>query len=96
MSAEFGVVRSPEGMLEGLKTILDLERNNKRQRFENALLTAKMIAVSALTRLESRGGHFRTDLADENPDMAKRSFTTLAAANREAERLVADTSVAAE
>jgi L-aspartate oxidase len=88
MSAEFGVVRSPDGMLEGLKGILDIEKNNKYQRFENALITAKMIAVSALMRLESRGGHFRSDLPNENPELAKRSFMTLTKANELAAKLV--------
>ena len=76
MSAEFGVVRTPDGMLEGLKTILDLEQRNTRQRFENSLITAKMIAVSAIIREESRGGHFRTDFANEVPALARRSFLT--------------------
>ena len=76
MSAEFGVVRDPEGMLKGLQTIMEIEEANKLQRFENALITAKMIAVSALIRKESRGGHYRTDLPDENPALAKRSYLT--------------------
>ncbi len=88
MSAEFGVVRDPKGMLEGLKTILDIEEANKLQRFENVLITAKLIAVSALIRKESRGGHFRTDLPDENPEFAHRSYLTLEAANKMALDLV--------
>ncbi len=88
MSAEFGVVRTPDGMLKGLKTILDLEKNNTHQRFENSLITAKMIAVSALAREESRGGHFRTDFAEEVPELAKRSFLNLEQANRLASELI--------
>ena len=87
MSAEFGVVRNPQGMLNGLKAILELEADNTYQRFENSLITAKMIAVSALMRKESRGGHFRTDLPDENPTMAQRSFLSLKEANRLAQQL---------
>lgn len=96
MSEEFGVLRTREGMLNGLRTILDLEANNTKQRFENCLITAKMIAVSALLRQESRGGHFRLDLPDENPALARRSFLSLAEANRHAETLMNDTTVAAE
>lgn len=88
MSAEFGVMRTPDGMLNGLKTILELEKNNSRQRFENSLITAKMIAVSALIREESRGGHFRTDFPDEIDALAHRSFLTLKKANELAEQLV--------
>ena len=88
MSAEFGVLRDPEGMLNGLKTILEIERENPYQRFENALITAKMIAVSAIIRLESRGGHYRTDHPEENPMLAKRSFLSHREANCIAQDLV--------
>ena len=88
MSAEFGVVRDPQGMINGLNTILELEDNNTLQRFENSLITAKMIAVSALLREESRGGHCRTDYPDEVPALAKRSFLTLKTANATALDLV--------
>ncbi len=88
MSDEFGVVRTPDGMLAGLKTILEIESENTRQRFENALITAKMIAVSALVRKESRGGHYRLDFPDENPKMAKRSFLSLEEANKLAAEMV--------
>jgi len=82
------VVRDPDGMLKGLTTILEIEAANKRQRFENALITAKMIAVSALIRKESRGGHYRTDYPDEVPQLAHRSFLTLNKANKIALDLV--------
>ena len=88
MSAEFGVVRDPEGMLAGLTTILELEEKNKYQRFENALITAKVIAVSAMMRRESRGGHFRTDFPEENPQLARRSFITWSQACTAAEDFV--------
>lgn len=88
MSAEFGVVRDPQGMVEGLKTILELERNNRWQRFENALITAKMIAVSALMRKESRGGHYRIDFPDENTAMAQRSYLSLNEADAFAQDLI--------
>lgn len=91
MSAEFGVMRTPDGMMDGLKTILRLERENQRQRFENSLMTAKMIAVSALIREESRGGHFRTDYPEEIDALARRSFLTLAKAHLIAEDLVSET-----
>ena len=89
MSNEFGVMRHPDGMLQGLATIVELERQNERQRFENALITAKLIAVSALLRKESRGGHYRSDFPDENPDMARRSFLSYNAAIRAADELLA-------
>ncbi|MEM8749527.1 MAG: L-aspartate oxidase [Pseudomonadota bacterium] len=88
MSAEFGVVRTPEGMVEGLRTIMRLDAENTYQRFENALITAKLIAVSAITRHESRGGHFRSDIPHEVPELARRSFITLSEANRLADEIL--------
>ena len=82
MSEEFGVLREPEGMLNGLRAISEMEVQNQRPRFGNALTTAKMIAVSALIRMESRGGHFRTDIPHDVPALARRSFLTADQADR--------------
>ncbi|MDD9910930.1 MAG: L-aspartate oxidase [Ahrensia sp.] len=90
MSAEFGVHRTPEGMLKGLHDIVELEKANRLQRFENSLITAKLIAVSALMRQESRGGHFRTDFPEAKPELAKRSFLTHRKADRIAAQMLAD------
>jgi len=87
MSNEFGVQRRRDGMIEGLKGIMEIEAANTYQRFENALITAKLIAVSALRREESRGGHYRLDYPDEVPALAKRSFLTLKEANRLAAKM---------
>ena len=82
MSECFGVVRTPDGMLKGLKIIRQLENENSAQRFENALITAKLIAVSALRREESRGGHYRVDFPQPDENMAKRNFVTLKQADQ--------------
>ena len=90
MSSCFGVVRTREGMLDGLATIRALESRNTIQRFENVLNTAKLIAVSALRREESRGGHYRSDFPAEDPALAKRSFITLAQAETLADAYLAE------
>jgi L-aspartate oxidase len=46
-------------------------------RFANVITTAKLIAVCALNRTESRGGHFRTDHPEERTDWKRRTLTTL-------------------
>jgi len=77
MSAQLGVLRDAEGMSSALKTIMELEENSHSNRFDNVIATAKMIAVCAMNRLESRGGHARTDLPDENPAWKRRTLLTL-------------------
>ncbi len=90
MSENMGVVRTENGMREALKSILALERQNKFQRFENVLVTAKMMTIAALNRLESRGGHFRSDYPDTDVALAKRSFLTLAEADRRVRELIGE------
>lgn len=81
MSAHLGVLRDQKGMQEALQVILELERNSYSQRFTNTVTTAKLIAVAALNRLESRGGHARTDYPNESPDWQRRTLLTLDQAN---------------
>ena len=77
MSASFGVIRDRKGMLEGLKTILELDKANRDAAFRNVLATVKLVAVSALRREESRGGHFRTDFPEKRAEWQHRTFLTL-------------------
>ncbi|MDR6633908.1 L-aspartate oxidase [Phyllobacterium sp. 1468] len=77
MSASFGVVRDRKGMLQGLKTILELDEANRDPAFRNVLATAKLVAVSALRREESRGGHFRSDFPEKRAGWQHRTFLTL-------------------
>ena len=48
---------------------------------DNVITTAKLIAVCALNRTESRGGHFRTDYPEEHADWKRRTLVTLDQAN---------------
>jgi len=77
MSANLGVLRDGEGMRKALGTILHLARESHSVRFDNVITTAKLIAVCALNRTESRGGHFRTDYPEENADWKRRTLVTL-------------------
>ena len=90
MSQHLGVLRDKEGMQEALEIILELERESYSQRFTNTLTTAKLIAVSALNRLESRGGHARTDYPEENADWKRRTLLTLDQAHAIIPELLAD------
>jgi L-aspartate oxidase len=82
MNRYAGIIRSEEGLTEGLNRIntlkLNLEaetatrENDQREFFEEAsrrlLTVATLIMTPALMRKESRGGHYREDYAcaDEN------------------------------
>jgi L-aspartate oxidase len=88
MSAHVGVSRNGEGLRKAIIEIDALEKLNKSARFRNALTTAKMIAVCALEREESRGGHQRTDFPNEEAAFKKRSFMTLAYANKLAKNVL--------
>ncbi len=77
MSEHLGVLRDEKGMREALLTILALEQQSHSRRFDNVVTTAKMIAICALNRLESRGGHARIDFPNENPAWKRRTLLTL-------------------
>ncbi|WP_299480204.1 L-aspartate oxidase [uncultured Roseibium sp.] len=77
LSKNVGVLRDEKGLKTALSDIAEAEKTCVRQSIKNMMITGKIIAASALKRQESRGGHFRRDFPDENPDMAKRSYISL-------------------
>jgi L-aspartate oxidase len=81
MSAQVGVIREADGLKSAIRTIVDLERKNAQIPFANVLTTAKMMAVGALKREESRGGHFRSDFPDQVESWKHRTMMTMAEAN---------------
>ncbi len=88
MSRNFGVVRSRAAMLEGLEEILRLSSSaGASSRSANLLATARLIAVAALRREESRGAHFRSDFPESRDELKKRNFLTLDEAESFAGRL---------
>lgn len=77
MSGSFGVIRRQDTMLQGLRQIRQLIRDNHDPVFANSLVTAALLAVSALSRKESRGGHYRSDYPDSSVIWQHRSMMTL-------------------
>ena len=90
MTDAFGVIREPERMRRGLDTIQGMLDAKPKQRFENSLITAKLVAIFALSRLESRGGHFRTDHPEALPEWAHRRFMSLSDANAIGDELLGE------
>ncbi|WP_374597353.1 L-aspartate oxidase [Brevundimonas sp.] len=64
MSDDVGVVRDETGLTRALAIMADLETGTPDAL---PLLTARLIAASALARHESRGGHYRSDYPDTLP-----------------------------
>lgn len=90
MSTYVGVSRNAEGLKVGIWKIRELEQENRSARFRNALTTAKMMAVAALLREESRGGHRRSDFPEARDEWKKRTFITLEEADKIVAELVGD------
>ncbi|MBW3097878.1 L-aspartate oxidase [Pseudohoeflea coraliihabitans] len=78
MSTHVGVLRDRAGLETAIRAIARLEQSNKRVRFCNIVATAKLIAVAAWRRQESRGGHYRADFPEPSPSWKQRTFLTLA------------------
>jgi L-aspartate oxidase len=86
MSDDVGVVRDRAGLVRALGVIAALEAKNRSPRFANMLAAATMIAAGALARIESRGGHYRSDFQAADPAWRHRTFMTLAEAEKIAAR----------
>ena len=78
MTAHVGMRRTGSGLRTALRTIARLEADHTGDpSFLNMTATATLIAAAALTREESRGGHWRDDFPTQNPDLAHRTLITL-------------------
>ncbi|MGI3185003.1 L-aspartate oxidase [Nioella aestuarii] len=78
MTAHVGVRRTGSGLSTALRTIARLEADHANDpSFLNMTATATLIAAAALSREESRGGHWRDDFPSQNPDLAHRTLITL-------------------
>ncbi|MEM9013304.1 MAG: L-aspartate oxidase [Pseudomonadota bacterium] len=78
MTAEVGVERSGDGLRRALRSIAALEAEAAPLRgFLNMTTAATLIAAAALARTESRGGHYRLDHPEPDPNAARRTRITL-------------------
>jgi len=81
MTSHVGVIRDGDRLAEAVRAFAKLERAADSLALRNMATTALLVAASAWARRESRGAHDRSDYTGENPALAHRTMTTLAAAN---------------
>ncbi|MCP4385462.1 MAG: L-aspartate oxidase [Hyphomicrobiales bacterium] len=77
MARHVGVVRDRDGLIEALRTLDELGSGKPTTRFENMVVSARMITVAALAREESRGGHERSDFPEAVDSWQRRTFLDL-------------------
>ena len=79
MSDDVGVVRNRRGLTRALLRLRELAAlaEDGDMQLANMVLAARLVTASALMRCESRGGHYRRDYPETDPDLAHRSFITL-------------------
>lgn len=87
MSRHAGVIRDEAGLKLLIRELVGLERKRPRVRFSNIVSTAKLIAVGAYLRTESRGAHMRADHPAPQGEQRHRTYLTLKDANRIAAEL---------
>lgn len=87
MSSHVGVIRDGARLAEAVRSFAAIERSTRNARLRNMATSALLAAASAWARRESRGGHYRSDHSSEDPALARRTMTTLAAAHEIADAL---------
>ncbi len=86
MSAQVGMERTQEGLAQALNTLAKIEADEpERAATRNIIASARLIAVSALMRTESRGSHYRADHPETSPHWRRHTLLTL----KEAEAIAA-------
>lgn len=91
MSDLVGVIRNDAGLTAAIRDFmrLGMAAENRDARTADMALLCRMIAVSALMRRESRGGHCRSDYPQAVKALQKRSFVTLKETEAVAASLIA-------
>jgi L-aspartate oxidase len=79
MDAQVGVVRDEASLVHAVTVLQAIRATQPPGAAQDAATAGLMIAVAALQRRESRGGHYRSDWPERDPRQASRSALDLAA-----------------
>jgi len=77
MTDHVGVIRDRIGLETAIWTLADIETSTVSPRLRAMARAALFVTVAAHQRLESRGGHFRSDFPQTKDALAHRSRLTL-------------------
>lgn len=76
MTTKVGIIRSESSLKSALSDLSEIKKKVKENNYEyynhrlsSVILLAELIAISALKRKGSRGGHFREDFPEMNTDL---------------------------
>ncbi|MCR9139101.1 MAG: L-aspartate oxidase [Alphaproteobacteria bacterium] len=86
MGRYVGVVRNGAGLARAAGEIVAMRNDGSNRQFENSLIAAALVVAGALQRTESRGGHFRSDHPEHDPQWRRRTRISL----HQAETLLSD------
>ena len=89
MSRDVALERDAQGLRAALGVIHRLETLTNEPALLNMAAAAKLVTAGALSRKESRGGHWRSDYPDKK-EPALRTYMTLADAERIASEISSD------
>jgi len=89
MDAHVGVVRDEPSLVHAVTALQSLRAAQPPGPVQDAATAGLLIAVSALRRRESRGGHHRSDWPEADPRQAHRSTMDLATAVEAAREMAA-------
>jgi L-aspartate oxidase len=95
MSRDVALERNRSGLRAALGVITRLETITNEPALLNMAAAAKLVTAAALARKESRGGHWRSDYPDTHK-IGRRTFMTLADAERIASQITTDKRHAAQ
>jgi len=80
MWEKVGVIRDERGLTAALSELEALSETSPEAAGEarNLLGVARLVTAAALARRESRGGHYRSDFPQPDPDWQRRQYLTAA------------------